>query len=143
MIKIELSDVVAEVRRLAAESPEKIYRVEDRTVIDEVNKVYGATMCFNVQKNADGEWEGSCIIGKALFNLGVTGEMFESAGAIPLGIGGTVEALRNGEYVQFTSNGEPVEYVYEDQHINWMGNVQIAQDNASAWAVAVATAGRI
>lgn len=145
MIKIELSEVVAEVRRIAAEQPEKIYREEMRSVSEDGS--VGTCACSNVEQDDEGNWQGSCLIGTALFNLGVTGQMFEKAGAIGFGLSTTIEKLVDHEFVTFTTSGIEMTETdaydnFTNQYVRWMSVAQMAQDNGRPWGEAVAEADR-
>jgi hypothetical protein len=105
---VPLNDIVTEIRRLAAESPDYVYERPGQS-------------CVYVEYIGD-ELIGSCIVGKALVNLGVNPAdlLFEE-------IPGAYNLLRN-----------PVKMAPEQ--VWWIDTVQGAQDDGTPWAESVAAA---
>jgi hypothetical protein len=113
---VTISDeaLVAEVRRLAAESPDFVYRRPGR------DRASGPE-CFYVHKTEDGEQVGGCLIGQALINLGVP--IDEVAELDTLDIGGAEDVL-------------PQFGIHTHEAV-WAGWVQHYQDTGDRWGVAV------
>lgn len=105
---ISLVDVVAEIRRLAAESPDYKYKRQG---------------CVYVEEDDTGNLVGSCIVGKALVNLGVEPQTLHYD--MPSRIPGALNLLRR-----------PV----NDRERYWIDEVQYHQDLGYAWSESVASA---
>lgn len=78
-----VQDLAAKVRELAAENPDYIYQPPKGTI-----------GCKNAEKTADGEWVGSCIVGRALIALGINPRWFEDAGYNGSSFGTVFDALQ-------------------------------------------------
>lgn len=112
--ELALEDIQAEIRRLAAEKPDYVYQSP--------HGPNGACMYTEIDSDTD-KRVGSCIVGQALINLGVSAEAMkthegESALSVISG---------NGELMWYEA--PPV--------MRWISNVQHGQDNGRAWAAAV------
>lgn len=96
--------IIAEVRRLVAEKPEYVYQ-----------QPFG--MCVYVSGGC-----GSCLIGQALFNLGLIDASLE-------------RTIHNGA----TAFGliEHLGLDIENTELVWLRNVQFAQDSHAPWGEAV------
>lgn len=116
------ADVVAEVRRLAAESPDYVYYPKGCEEGEEVSYYTGCSYVTG----ADGK---GCIVGQALANLGVP-EVYlsmsdgENALGALAGLG-----LTTRDHVRFVKDRTPEE--------NFLIGVQTRQDDATAWGEAV------
>lgn len=116
---IPLAEVIAEIRRIAAESPDYVYEP-----VVKPNSL-GIGTCEYVERSADGKLIGSCIVGRALVNLGVPPEV-----------------------LTFTDDFTPTAFgLFEDPdhdgrvaEINWIQRVQGGQDRKMSWGDAVARA---
>lgn len=105
---LALVDVVAEIRRLAGESPDYVYQRQG---------------CVYVEEDDAGNLVGSCIVGKALVNLGVEPQALHYE--VPSRIPGAAALLRR-----------PV----DDLERRWIDEVQYSQDFGYAWSESVANA---
>lgn len=105
---VDLVDVVAEIRRLAGESPDYVYRRQG---------------CVYVEDDDAGNLVGSCIVGKALVNLGVEPE--ELHYEVPSRIPGAGALLRRS---------------VDDLERRWIDEVQYRQDLGYAWSESIANA---
>lgn len=105
-----------EIRRLAAESPDFVYRPEDPDTGSCVYVVNGV---------------GSCIVGRALVNLGVDPEWLTEDISITL-----YPKSRNSERFEKIAGDIPG-LVATDDEIQWANAVQESQDLESRWGVAV------
>jgi hypothetical protein len=113
MIKdIPMTDLVAEIRRIAAESPNYVYQQVQRD---------GRSACEYVEYAGD-QLIGSCIVGRALVNLGVDpASLTFSNDFTPTAWGLLRDAGHN------SLAGE----------IDWIQSVQAGQDQGWAWGEAV------
>lgn len=110
--------IQAEMRRLAAEKPHYVY---DRPLDDEGYPLG----CMYVEVDADSNLIGSCIVGKALVNLGVD-----------------PYALSDHEHTSALSVlGYADARGYERPAVlDWICSVQYGQDNDTSWRDAVESA---
>jgi hypothetical protein len=119
-----ITNVITEVRRIAAESPDFTYNFFDQ---DDPG-------CRYVK---DGQ--GSCIVGKALVALGVPTDFFDTpaAGLLPsLELNTTINSKRVGVIFPRLF-GWP-----RGDELSWLMVVQAQQDTGMSWGYAVATADR-
>lgn len=107
---IPLSEVVAEIRRLAAESPDYIYQSRN-------------DVCVYVEQDEAGKLVGSCIVGKALVGLG----------ADPEALNYPSQEVKGAWAILRYSDGTP-------QQQNWIDWVQGRQDSGHTWSQSVADA---
>ncbi|MFF0498492.1 hypothetical protein ACFYU5_18955 [Nocardia aobensis] len=108
---IPMTDIVSEIRRLAAENPDYIYQSR-------------GDACVYVEPDEAGVLVGSCIVGKALVNLGVNpAELEWEIGTIP----GAYHLLRS------RVGGA-------SREVWWIDWVQGEQDTGYSWADSVASA---
>ncbi|MFF0498493.1 hypothetical protein ACFYU5_18960 [Nocardia aobensis] len=116
---IPLTEIIAEIRRIAAESPDYVYKP-----VVKPNSL-GIGTCEYVERSADGELVGSCIVGRALVNLGVPPEV-----------------------LTFTDDFTPtafglladLDFDVRGAEIKWIQRVQSGQDQKMSWGDAVARA---
>jgi hypothetical protein len=111
---IDPNSVVEEVRSIAAKNPDHIYTDKDTSNPN--------SSCF-YERNG----KPSCIMGQALFNLGVP---IETLSAMDRQTGGIFSFLLT----------DGVSLRKESNTLYWLCTVQNLQDNLYAWGVAVATA---
>ena len=112
---ITVKQLELEVRRLANENPDYIYKFPANT-----------TTCRYIDHATN---TGSCLFGQALVNLGVPTEefgMFEGRGITTLYGGLVARGLLEPT--------PPTEYV------EWFAGVQMGQDTGNPWGTAVANA---
>jgi len=122
LIDVNLRALQDEIRRLASEKPDYTYSVPEDA--DEYRE--GSTGCLYTV-TLDGEKVGSCIVGQALLNLGVSPEdlsIYEFY---------SVDHLFSDEYMN-DNKGFSDE---EQEVIDWILGVQMLQDKAHPWGIAV------
>lgn len=116
---IPLTEIIAEIRRIAAESPDYVYKP-----VVKPNSLSLET-CEYVERSADGELVGSCIVGRALVNLGVPPEVLTfTSDYTPTAFGLLADPDGDGEGTE----------------IIWIQRVQSGQDEKMSWGDAVARA---
>lgn len=113
-------ELVAEVRRLAAEQPDFIYGNQEGAEENECSYFGCAVGDSNGQ---------ACIVGQAMTNLGVDMERLEDLEKSGISAG-IIAALEDGLV--------PIKHTGEDAQ--WLANVQYYQDNGRPWGEAVALA---
>lgn len=122
-MKIDPKEFVAAVRQLADENPDKVYKLPQ--VWDENGFVEG-TSCLYVEPDLDtGELVGSCLIGRALVNLGVP-----------------VEELDINEGMSIQRLNHNIDLGLPDDVAYWAGVAQGIQDANHTWSDAVNGADR-
>lgn len=117
-------DLVAEVRRLAAERPDYVYR-------DTHSECFYVEHCENDVTGGDfwadpEELFGSCIVGQACLNLGVDKLAFKYH--------------NNQPFSYFWHKLFEENSIIDNKDIVWLQKVQFRQDNKDSWGVAVKNA---
>lgn len=112
--KISVKDVVAQVRRLAAENPDFVYKKVFFTN-SEGNPDY---RCQYVK-----EGKGDCIIGQALVDVGVPVE--------------SLAEWDKGIYAATAVVPRFVDVPYDDPAVGWLNAVQGYQDKGRTWQESV------
>lgn len=115
------TQVIEEVRRLAAEQPDFVYGAQEGADANEVCSYFGCTL-----GNTAGQ---ACIVGQALANLNV--DMSGLKRKEDYGVGMAI-----GEALEWGTVAIP----YTEEEVRWLGNVQYHQDRKEPWGRAVAMA---
>lgn len=109
--------VVAEVRRLAQEFPDR------------------KAHCVNVRQDTEGHWHPECIVGTAFWNLGVGPTVLAAETAAVNVFANVFPELRDTVRYRYMDN-----VLTEFPGIKWLSDAQYSQDNGTNWADAVHTA---
>lgn len=106
--ELTLTDIQAEIRRLADEQPDHVY------------ERYGQS-CVYVADDGEGNLVGSCIVGRALVNLGVEPETLTF-------------------YIVPTADTLLTSVDLVGPEVSWIQDVQSEQDYGITWSKAIAYA---
>lgn len=116
--KISLEDLVQEVREIAENNPDFVY-FEDKTP-----NPYGPGRCYYTKDSRP-----SCIIGRALFNLGISIETLRS-----MDVDDNDNLFGTG-----ISNFFRPETKLDSDRMHWLSHVQVEQDAEIPWGRCVET----
>ena len=124
-IKIDNKAFEAEVRKLVAENPDKVYAIPE-VWSDEAEGFVEGDSCVYVERDQDsGELCGSCLFGQVLVNLGVPAAELENGYVNKSSIGGLNRKLGLG---------------LDDRYVSWASAAQRRQDDKMPWRDALAGA---
>jgi len=74
--------------------------------------VYGQRICVYVERDSVGEWRPSCLIGQALWSVGLIDEGWIDAN----------NKLHNTQEIRVINR--PCGFGFDDNEVNWLGRVQ-------------------